>query len=326
MIGKQLLSIMLLLTCCLMVGADTALEISGFGDFLYVQGTENTDDIMFLVNQAEIDLESTIDDKITVGVAVAYDGEETFGLGAFTIDFHVFGSEGDHFRPTAGIDHSGIIVGQFDVPFGIDWHVYPSIDRRLVSGPLAVENTHDFWNDFGVQLYATKDIVNGVVYATNGFGYEMIDTLGMPVEVDMKMAGGGRLGICPVEILEVGGNFAGFFNQENTLDMSLLGIDLQFTYDAFFLKGEYIIHEYAKDTPVTISNSGFYVHGEYNFDRFFLMGRYGVFSPDGDTDDVTRLTAGAGYVLRDGCELRFEYQSNSGDDNDAAIFQVAAGF
>lgn len=308
--------------------ADNSLEFCGFGDVYYALGTEDTDERGFEIGQVEIDVEAMIDDKVCIGGAVAYDpGTETFGLGAFTIDFHLFGGEGDHFRPSAALDHSGIIIGQFDVPFGIDWHVYPSIDRHLVSGPLVVEQTHDFWNDLGAQAYIEQKWLNAVVYGTNGFGYETIDTAGMPVEVAMKMAVGGRVGLTPHEAVEIGGSYAGFFDQDNSLDMSLMGIDLQLTYTGFSLKAEYIIHDIGQAGDTTISNSGFYGCGEYSFGNFFVTARYGIFSPDEeDTDDLTRLSAGAGWIVREGCELRFEYQNNTGEDNDAAFFQVAAGF
>ncbi len=54
----------------------------------------------------------------------------------------------------------------------IDWNVYLSIDRNIVSGPIAVENIHDFWNDYGIQLYLESRLFNTVVYVTNSFGYQ----------------------------------------------------------------------------------------------------------------------------------------------------------
>ncbi|NQU06180.1 MAG: hypothetical protein HQ568_08820, partial [Calditrichaeota bacterium] len=114
-------------------------DISGFCNLLYDDDTNGTG-----FGQLEIDLEAEVAENIVIASAICYDAEsEAFGSGALVIDFHLFGSEGSHFRPAQNVDHSGIIVGQFDVPFGIDLNYYPSIDRKLVSGPLVVGNTHD---------------------------------------------------------------------------------------------------------------------------------------------------------------------------------------
>ena len=215
-----------------------SVEIVGFADFWYVlrQAEEEGND--FEIGQVEVDLETVIDERIVVGVAVAYDpGGETFGLGAFTVDFHLFGSEGDHFRPVGGVDHSGIMVGQFDVPFGVDWNVYPSIDRKLVSGPLVVESTHDFWNDYGVQGYVETERVNGVVYVTNGFGYEGADEAGEPAEVEMKVSVGVRVGVKPNEMIEIGGSYAGFLDGDDEQDMSLMGAGCAVRVRGLFREG-----------------------------------------------------------------------------------------
>lgn len=315
-------------TTVLFTETSTAVEISGFGDFYYEIQQENTLGQNFEIGQVELDLETAIEDKIVISAAIAYDSrEETFGLGAFTVDFYLFGSEGGHFRPLSGIDHSGIMLGQFDVPFGIDWHVYPSIDRKLVSGPLVVENTHDFWNDYGVQAYIETKLVNGVVYWTNGFGYEVTDTSGNPVDVEMKMASGGRIGVNPHKMIDFGGSYAGFFDHDNNLDMSLLGVDLQLSYKGFSLKGEYIVHQLGLAGDDALTNSGFYGQVKYDFSEFFLVGRHGRFSRDEESaDDLSRTSAGAGWVVKEGCELRFEYQVNSEDNDDVTFLQLVVGF
>lgn len=304
------------------------IEITGFGDFFYAvrQGNEQEDD--FELGQVEVDLAATIDEEISIETAIAYDTEGgTFGLGCFIVDFHLFGSEGGHFRPAVDIDHSGIIVGQFDVPFGIDWNVYPSIDRKLVSGPLVVENTHDFWNDFGVQGYLETKWFNAVVYGTNGFGYESTDNAGKPVNVEMKAAFGGRIGFKLHETIEIGGSYTGFLNQDNKLDMSLMGADLQFNYEGLSIKGEYIAHGLALAGDNDVINTGFYAQGMYNFGKFFLVSRYGIFLPDmEEANNLTRVSTGVGWVIRENCELRFEYQADPENDDDVAFLQLAAGF
>jgi len=310
------------------VDESISLEISGFGDVFFMSSQSSEINQDFRLGQVEIDIETTINQNTEIAAAVAYDSEEEiFGLGAFTVDFHLWNSEGGHFRPVKGIDHSGIIAGLFDVPFGLDWEVYPSIDRKLVSAPLVVENTHDCWSDYGIQIYAENSMVNGVVFGSNGFSYDWTNELGEPVVVDSKLALGGRGGIRPLENIELGGSYAGFFNSEDKLDMSMLGADLQFKYLDFSAKGEYIIHKQGIASQNWIKNTGYYVEGLYDFGRYFVVGRYGAFNLDDESiSEITRISTGAGLVMGQGSEIRIEYQINSGEKDDVGFLQLVTGF
>ena len=284
----------------------------------------------FQMGQVEVDIEANIAEKTVIGAAIAYDNEtETFGLGAFTVDFHLFDSEGSHFNPVSGIDHSGVIVGQFDVPFGIDWHVYPSIDRKLVSAPIIIENTHDGWNDYGLQFYAENNRFNAIAYGANGFSYETgeTDAFGEPVMAEISVASGGRLGISLNQYMEIGGSYAGFFNNSSKIDMSLAGADVQFNYENLSLKGEYIAFSTALDSDVSNKSNGFYGQGLYKINDIFLVGRYGVFSVDEDAvDDINRISIGAGWAVLDGGEVRVEHQINSEVGDDLTFLQLVVGF
>ena len=291
------------------------LNITGFGDF---SRTTLQSDKNYGIGQVEIDFEKNIANNISFIAAIAYSNDtETFGLGEFNVDFHLFGSNGEHFRHVSGIDHSGIKVGQFDVPFGLDWQVYPSIDRKTVTGPLAVENTHMEWNDYGVQAFMDNRWFSAAVYGLNGFGYD---------DVEMKFALGGRMVITPNEFIEIGGSYADFFNGKNKTDMSLAGVDLQVNYQALSLKGEYIAHMMDITGDNAINNSGFYCQGMYDFGRLFYVSRYGNFTPDVQGEDsITRFTNCIGFVIMEDCEIRYEYQINS-ENRNASFMQVAVGF
>ena len=294
------------------------IEISGFGDFSYAarQAREEGDNLS--LGQVEVDLETVYNERIVLTAAIAFDPRsESFGLGQFTVDFHLFGSEGDHYRSAGGINHSGIMVGQFDVPFGLDWQVYPSIERKMVTGPVAVAGTHDYWNDVGVQAYAANKWFNAVVFGVNGFGYG---------ELEMNMAVGGRLGLKPHQAIELGASYAGFLNGSNKLDMSMTGFDLQLHYQAFSFKEEYIAQKIGLAGKDVISRWGFYGEGLYEFGRFFLVGRYDKFSPGYPVEAaVTRISGGGGLVVLKGVEIRLEYQVNY-RFKDATLLQVVVGF
>ncbi|MFC1563503.1 hypothetical protein ACFL6G_01145 [candidate division KSB1 bacterium] len=294
------------------------LEITGFADYYTIRGVERTEESSYQFGQVEVDLETNIDEKVVIGAAIAFDpGSETFGMGAFTVDFRLFGNEEGHFRTGSDVNTSGIMIGQFDVPFGLDWQVYPSIDRKLVTGPVAVENLHDYWNDYGFQAYIDTRYFNAVVYGTNGFGYD---------DVDLNLSMGGRFGFRPHESLEIGSSYASFMNENNKSDMSLLGFDAQFSYDAFSFKSEYITRKNGLLGGHTLTSTGYYAQGLYDFGKYFIVSRYGRFDPDKDGNDYfTRLSAGGGYVILDGCELRLEYQVNNMEDN-RMYMQLAVGF
>lgn len=76
-----------------------------------------------------------------------------------------------------------------------------------------------------------------------------------------------------------------------------------------------------------MTHTGFYVQGMYALGEFFLVGRYGQFSPDEEgAEDVTRISIGGGWIVREGVEFRLEYQSNSEEDDDVTLLQCVVGF
>jgi hypothetical protein len=307
----------------------SGVEITGFADFGYAarQGEDQPDDYGF--GQMEVDLTTGIGNCIGIEAAIAYNTEtETFGSREFVVDFSLFGSKGNHFYEASGIDHAGIAAGKFDVPFGIDWQVYPSIDRKLVSAPLIVESTHNAWNDYGVQAYLESSQFNMVVFGTNGFGYQWVDEFSVPTEISVKMAVGGRVGFAPHEWVEIGGSYASFFNEDDENDMDMIGADLQFNYEDLSIKGEYIMNRTGLTYDESWENSGFYAQGLYDFGRVFLVGRYGMlFAFEEGADDWTRISAGAGWVILQNAELRLEYQNNSAEwVDDVTFLQLVVGF
>ena len=139
----------------------------------------------------------------------------------------------------------------------------------------------------------------------------------------MKIALGGRFGFVPVENIEIGASYASFLNENNKADMSLAGVDLQCSYNAISVKGEYIQHATGSAGDNKLANTGYYVQGMYDFGKYFMLGRYGAFTPDGG-EEISRISAGVGYVVLEGLEFRVEYQAN-GDENNQTFFQMVGG-
>jgi hypothetical protein len=293
------------------------LNMSGFGDVLY-SAPRDSADVPFSIGQIELDVSSKLSERIEVSAAVAYDRESgSFGSGAFFAEFLLFGTDGGHFRPILGINHSGIIAGQFDVPFGLDWEVYASIDRKLTSVPLVVENTHHRWNDIGVQAHFNTGVVHGVVYGVNGFSESA---------VKMQYARGGRLGLRPIPFLEFGGSLAGFVRPGGETDMRLAGVDTRMRFGPLTLTGEYITRKRGLSEGPEFTDYGYYAEGLLSAGRGFLVSRYDSYtSGDAGTGRESRTCLGAGWALREGCETRLEHQFQPNRD-DATFLQVAVAF
>jgi hypothetical protein len=197
----------------------------------------------------------------------------------------------------------------------------------LVSVPLVVEQTHDCWNDMGVYASMENARFNSVVFVTNGFGYEREGDDGEPVELGLSSAIGGRVGYMPREFMEVGSSVASLFNKQNQSDMMLAGVDLQMNYRQFSCKGEYIYKQTGQAANDRQHCQGFYVQGLQRFGSIFLVSRYDNFTPEQTTQTkLSRVCFGAGWVIRDGVELRDEFQINNDGNPNAMLVQLVVGF
>ncbi|PKK82701.1 MAG: hypothetical protein CVT49_12240 [candidate division Zixibacteria bacterium HGW-Zixibacteria-1] len=304
------------------INESTTLQIMGFGDLL-TTFQDNNDGSTFDIGQAEVDLESELTDRFAIALAIAYD-EGSFTIGAFTADYNAWSVSES--RPSfLGINNFTIGGGQHDVPFGIDWHVYPSIDRKLISSPLVIENTHDSWNDIGGYASTEATWGNVTVFVANGFSYEGTDPSGEELETHNDLAIGGRLGLILNGSFELGGSLARIYGLDQTHDMLLAGVDIQVSIENFKFKGEYIAHRFESDDNSNFTNDGFYLQGFYGIGSWYLIGRYDEFRPDQKSADIARTSTGLGHNINDIIELRLEYQANK-EAEDAAIFQVAFGF
>ncbi len=302
-----------------------SIQISGFGDII-ASRTEDDASQPFDIGQAEVDLETSLGERVRAALAIAYDGG-SFSLGAFTVDFLLFEHNENRQPAAAGLQLISLSAGLFDVPFGIDWHVYPSIDRKLVSTPTVIANTHDCWNDCGVFLNMEGNRWNLVGFGANGFEFEGLDPSLADNRSESAYSAGGRIGLRPFGVIEVGGSFAQVANQAEAADMSLAGVDGRFKYRNFALKGEYIRHDIQTGALVNVINSGYYVEGLYDFGKFYAAARYGEFFFEDDAEnDITRLSAGAGWILNDLTEIRFEYQHLTPESSNIGLMQLALSF
>ncbi|MBN2801746.1 MAG: hypothetical protein JXR91_01495 [Deltaproteobacteria bacterium] len=298
------------------------IDMYAFGDFYYVFRKDAPDN--FEIGQLEMDLEMPLHETVTVAAAIAYNADSgSFGVGAFTIDGGIAGNGDNYFFKTKKIEAFGFMFGQFDVPFGIAYLEYPSIDHRFVSSPLAVDETHDSWNDLGGQFYLDAGYLNVVAFGTNGIGYSVKDDNGDLTYINATMALGGRVGVPLFEHLELGGSVAALFNTDFKSDAVLAGGDLNLEVAGLQLKGEYIYKKTGLQNNNGISNQGFYAQGMYDFDPFYIIARYSeVFQKNENT--VKQLSGGLGIKVIENGEIRFELTSDL-DGGVTSFIQMAGG-
>ncbi|MCK5022441.1 MAG: porin [Candidatus Pacebacteria bacterium] len=297
---KRLRAILLLAAVLFSVGKIRAeIELSGFVNSFYQDG--QSDNSSFGVGAFEIDFASEFSDRISFeGAVVVEDG--VAGVGQTLVDIKLLPEE-----------KLGVQTGLIDIPFGIDYRVFATPDRKLVSPPLVTELMMDGgWGDTGINLYGSLLPLNYNIYVVNGMG----EIAGVPVNQDADNNNaktvGSRIGISPKEDVEVGFSYAqGAYLDDNTEEIfSRTGCDVQVSLGRIKVKGEYIAGE--EEIPGASANE----HRGYYFqfvaeatEKGYSAVRYGFWKPKGG-ERVTRLTLGLGHELEENVSLRFEYQMN----------------
>jgi hypothetical protein len=284
------------------------LKWSGFFDIQHNIYKDSSKNDGFRWGQFELGLSTALSDKVSIEGAIAHDySNNKFGLVCGLLKIQT-------------LDNCEIAFGQFDVPLGIDYNFYPSINRPLVSSPLLSEKMHTGWNDLGARISINHSNLNGVFYLVNG----------QTPTATKAQSIGGRLGFTAQDY-ETGLSFA---NDTSQSDM-FWGVD--FTYNGNNLN---IISEYMLVNNASANKaSSYYIQTKYDLGKYFILGRYGQYKEvnnydrDGDNyDALARISLGAGYKVDSNTELRFEYQLNSEDgnfskkSNDAIFLQSVVGF
>lgn len=162
------------------------LGLSGFFDLRAERLREREN--IFGMGPFEFDIESSINDHVSGSAALVFeDGAAEVGVGF--VDLHFFPQSRGPSSPRGRIftDPSyHIQIGQFDVPFGIDYLFYATPDRLTISAPLATDLIFDGgWTDLGVRTFFASPYCNASVFIVNGF--------------DSGYTFGGRAGVRPLE-------------------------------------------------------------------------------------------------------------------------------
>jgi hypothetical protein len=293
------------------------LEFTAFGDFYYRFERPGADD--FHVGAVELDASLKLTPYVNVSTAIVFDGaQDTFGLGAFVIDCGVAGDGDGYVLPSKHVVKSGVSFGRFDVPFGIAYLEYPSVENRLVTLPQAVQLTHGGWNDVGAQGYAVGEHWTAVGYVVNGPEH--------PVSADAvepsRTAAGVRLSAKVDELIEVGGSGALDFAAAGPV-MAFAGGDIQTTLGPLDVRGEYLL-KHVKTPGIAELTHGVYGQALLKVDPAFLVARYDTVLEGASTFD-RRVAGGAGIEIFPQGEVRAVYEHSFDSDIRTVTLQLVGG-
>lgn len=307
-------------------------EVSGFFDVLSVHNNPDGNAHNFMINQFELDISYAHQSHFSVGTAVAYNYEsENMELAMAFVHYSFDGGPGKHPRREETYDHSALQIGMFDMPFGLDYLSFASIDRPTVTQPLVIEKTIGGWNDVGIDFHTFSGNLKFDVWAVNGF--------------DEGIGLGGNIRYTVFPFLEVGVSHSSDIVEFKERKDWLSGVDLMVNTEIFQFKSEYLwmqgVYEGERDTLLTNDKH----HGVY-FQLFtelekwtslpiYLTLRYGAWeseydrNEDGIDDCQNRYTAALGYRLNENISVRVEVLSNQidkGESENQGFLQLVVGF
>jgi hypothetical protein len=294
------------------------LELTAFGDLYYAR--QSHDRHGFFIGSLELDIALTLVPFVSAFGAIAYDpNAEVVRLSQFTVDGKLWGSDEHALLKSKVIDASGIVLGKFDVPFGIAYLHYSAPDNRLVTQPSSIAATHRAWNDIGVQLYLSAPLVDLLGYVVNGSGLPEVDT------ESISAAAGGRLGLKPFGkmacacALAVGASAAHSFGPAGAR-VTLYGLDVSAQAPNLDVAAELI---QLRD-PAGARLGGFYGQGVYMVEPVFFGGRYAVTSR-AERVTARTLTGVLGLEIFARGELRLAYERGLDDQREMLLLQIAGG-
>ncbi|MCP4570978.1 MAG: hypothetical protein GY838_01375 [bacterium] len=297
-----------------------AVKVSGFADLVATTEPTSAEDPHWRINQVELGFETLISPRVGIFMAPGWDGE-AFSLASVYIQFEEHSTDEYVFsRHLTGV---GFIAGRFDVPFGIDWLTYPSIDRPLITTPTSVLGTHGAWNADGIMFLGCHQWLNLIVQATGGSHMERPAPGGGTVVWSGRHAEGGRLGFCPLEGFSCGGSVA-IISAAHDRERRLWGMDAMLQRGALDLRAEYVDHR-ADAEGLRLRDEAWYVQSRWDFGPTYGIARWDVLET---TAGPSRsLSVGAGVPVDEGVVVRGEFRAAlDGPEADVFYLQLAAGF
>lgn len=312
---------------------EEAVQISGFFDAVgQTSLSGNPSDSHVALHQVELGLARELNPRTATALALSYVDAE-FGIGSATISY-VLRQAGGSASPKRDDVEWSVTGGQFDVPFGLDYLVYSSISRPLVTQPLVVAEAHGGWNDLGVMTALCSKAGSLELYAVRGF--ELWQWTGEdpePEELDEEDARWATVqpdasgGVRAHHAL--GSGFEGGFSLAagwtgRARAFRLGGVHLQRDQGGLAFKGE-ALWAVKAESLAPQSLRGGYLEALERRGRLFLIQRVEYLEMG---SDVQRgLSLGGGAELAPGLECRAEWCCEPvSESRQRLLVQIIAGF
>ncbi len=249
------------------------IQISGFvdGSFSGQNANKATSSTGFGLDQVELDVEYS---SKNVGLRFDLQGSPSAG-GNITQD-SLF-EQGYVYYTVPGIADEGLTFtfGKFNAPIG--WELLDAPDMYQFSHALVFNNGLPT-NLTGASLAAKLGMVDGVIYYANQVDTNGVTTTGI-------RSAGGRLGISPMDGLNVGISYLSTGNPGNIADRTL---DIDFSYNA--IANLVIGAEYNQVKSLNVTSGGYFITAHYDFnDMVGATYRYGTW--DNDTNLAGKVTS-----------------------------------
>ncbi len=289
------------------------IDISGFFDVAGVANFLNSKQNKFLINQFELDFSYTHKSHFSVGSAAAFNNEtQNMELAMAFIHYAFDDGPGKHPRREETYDHSAFLIGKFDMPFGIDYLSYASVDRPTFTQPLVIEKTIAGWNDIGIDFHLFANKFKFDVWAVNGFN----EGIGL----------GGNIRYSLFPFLEIGTSHSSDVANFKSINDWLSGVDIYIKTDIFKVKSEFLwMKGVYEGLPDSVLNNNMH-HGGYvqvlteleewtSLPLFITLRVGGWQCTENDVeqeydDAQQRYTATVGYGLHQNLSIRLEVSAN----------------
>lgn len=288
----------------------------------------------FQLNEVNVDLSSQLTNDISA--FMSFDAIAGAGV---AVDFAYI----DFANP--GPFDLNLRAGRIPSVFGIEQRMSESPQTKFINlsllSPLTVGSID------GAAIYGTFSPINYALAVSNddvaGAGNQIITAAGaqsLPLAPgnnngsanaasannNNNLAISGRLGIVPIEGLEVGisGSLSSYSapgNQPTDVDRSLLGLDASYSWGAFSLKAEYVKGDEEQRGAADADFRGFYIEGMYDISSKYSVGvRYNDVkieqasaAAQGIVNDYSTISLAGVYRIADNVHLKAEYDINEED-------------
>ena len=210
-----------------------------------------------------------------------------------------------------------IRAGQFLLPFGIEGFegipLNPAIERSIAVRRL---NTFRMFSDIGVQASGNLSRINYAVALVNGTGANQAEQMNLKDVI-------GRVGIELADNFEIGlsghaGNYQPAQDPDNDQARYRAGIDMEYSGDPLFFRGEFITrNDHQPDSETITMNGGYFLGGLAITDRLEGVTRFEYFTPNTDANDnrYVGYTVGANYYFVGRTRLSVNYEFRDDEMN-----------